>query len=94
MPTVSILGTKCLGHGAFPPRDGISGSPDVFINGKEVHSVGDPWNTHCGPDSCHPGAIADGSPDVLVNGKPIAREGDPIDCGSKLGPGSDNVFAN
>ena len=37
----------CTGHGCFPPRNNISGSNNILINGFQAHRVTDPWASHC-----------------------------------------------
>lgn len=94
MPAVTRLGDLDTGHGAWPPRTSTSGSPNVFVNGIQVHRKGDTWAVHCDPSpSCHAGALAEGSATVFVNGLPIGRVDDPVDCGSLVAAGSGNVFA-
>ncbi|WP_313453326.1 PAAR domain-containing protein [Stutzerimonas nitrititolerans] len=93
MPAVVRLGDVCSGHGSFPSRPNISASPNVRINRKGAHRVGDAWAVHCDPTSCHGGVEATGSGTVRVNGKPLARVGDQVDCGSTCAQGSPNVFA-
>ncbi len=41
------LGDKSCGHGCWPPRSNDQGSPNVFVNGRPVHQLGDHWATHC-----------------------------------------------
>ena len=94
MPAVTRKGDGCTGHGAFPPRNSVAGSPDVFINGQSAHREGDSWEVHCNPKPvCHGGSLASGSDTVFVNGKPLGRVGDPVDCGSAVAAGSPDVFA-
>lgn len=93
MPALTRLGDICTGHGAFPPRASVAGSPDVFCNGIAVHRVGDGWAVHCDPNSCHPGSLAAGSSTVFVNGKAAGRVGDEVNCGSVVAAGSGDVFA-
>lgn len=94
MPAVTRQGDGCTGHGAYPPRKSVSGSPDVMINGAPAHREGDAWESHCNPDGvCHDSTLAAGSGSVMVNGKPLGRVGDPIDCGSAVAAGSPDVLA-
>ncbi|ELA7323107.1 PAAR domain-containing protein [Vibrio parahaemolyticus] len=95
MPAVTRKGDGCTGHGAFPPRNSVAGSSNVFVNGKPIHRVGDGWSVHCNPvPVCHGGSLAAGSSKVYANGQPIGRVGDPVDCGSAVAAGSPNVFSN
>ena len=94
MAAVARLGDICTGHGCWPPRTGVSASPNVFVNGIAAHRLNDPWDTHCCPtDGCHPGTVSQASSRVFINGKGIARIGDVIDCGSLIAAGSPNVNA-
>lgn len=87
------LGDISCGHDCFPPRPNDEGSPNVFVNGKPVHRVGDHWATHCCGPTCHDGTASSGSGSVFVNGKAICRVGDTISCGDTMCEGSPNVFA-
>lgn len=91
MAAVSRLGDLCTGHGCWPPRPGITASPNVIVNGIRTHRLGDGWLIHCCDGSCHPGVVASGSPTVMINGRPAARIGDRINCGSLIAQGSPNV---
>lgn len=84
----------CTGHQCYPPREALTGSPNVFINGKAVHRKGDFWAVHsCGEDiGAHSGKLVSGSKTVLVNNTEPGRIGDPISCGSKVMKGSPNVY--
>lgn len=98
MPPVVRLGDTCTGHECFPPRANFSGSPNVFVNGRPVHRVGDSWDIHtCThdnvPHGSHGGVQASGSSKVFVNGRAIARIGDSVSCGSLCATGSNNVYA-
>lgn len=90
---VTRLGDTCTGHVPFPPRNSLTGSGDVSVNGKPAHAVGDTWAVHCSGPTCHPGTLTAGSSSVFVNGKPLGRVGDTIDCGSTVATGSPDVFA-
>lgn len=84
MPAAGRLGDKaqcpadahgCPGcaHSVIGPA--VSGSPDVFVNGRAALRVGDP-GVHaacCGPNTWK---AAKGSGTVFVNGKPFHRMGD------------------
>jgi uncharacterized Zn-binding protein involved in type VI secretion len=93
VPAVARMGDPCSGHGCFPARASVGGSPDVFVNGQPVHRQGDAWAVHCCGRPCHGGALATGSSSVYVNGKAVGRVGDPVDCGSTVAAGSRDVFA-
>ena len=73
---------------------GISGSPDVLVNGRPLMRVGDP-GVHiacCGPNQW---TVAQGSRSVLVNGRPPSRIGDATShCGGSgsVIDGSPNVL--
>ena len=91
---IVLKGDNCSGHGCFPPRASLEGSPDVFVESKGVVRVGDSWAIHsCPKIPPHAGTQAEGSETVFINGKGIAREGDSISCGSKAMGGSRSVFA-
>jgi len=94
MTAISRLGDTSTGHASFPPKNNIEASNNVFINGKGVHGLGDAWNVHCDPDSCHDSVTSEGSPNVFVNGKAVGRIGDELSCGDVIAQGSENVFAN
>lgn len=93
MPAVTRLGDVCTGHGCFPPRQSVSASGDVFVNGIAAHRQGDGWASHCCGASCHASSLAAGSGSVFVNGVPLGRIGDPVACGSAVAQGSPTVFA-
>lgn len=83
------LGETFGGSMMGPPTGTIiSGSPNVFINGRPAARVLDPvaCAAHGDPD-----AIAQGSTDVFINGLPAARIGDKIVCGGVIIGGSGNV---
>lgn len=92
MPGAVRLGDMCTGHGDFPPRANDEASSNVFVNGKGAHRMGDHWEEHCNPASCHDSTASGGSATVFVNGKPKARIGDAVACGSTMETGSSNVF--
>ena len=92
MPAQTRKGDICTGHGCFPPRVNVEGSPDVIINNIPAHRQGDGWSTHCCGDSCHGSTTAQGSSTVYINNKQAARIGDPVACGSVIAQGSPDVF--
>lgn len=68
------------------------GSPDVFVNSKNVDRVGDPINgsVHCCPDAdCHPGTISVGSGNVLVNEPGQSGGGGIVDFSTPFTAGSE-----
>ena len=89
------LGLDCCPHS----RSGTNstGSPNVFVNQKAAHRLGD-----IGPTNCpHGGTFASssGSSTVFVNNLPLTRIGDTTTCQScglagNHSSGSQNVFAN
>lgn len=94
MPAAARHHDICTGHGCWPARPNDQGSPNVFINGRPVHRVGDHWQDHTCPSipNTHDGQLADGSSTVFCNGRKVGRVGDPVDCGSHVATGSSNVF--
>ncbi|MBV5301932.1 MAG: PAAR domain-containing protein [Methylococcales bacterium] len=97
MPAAHRHTDVCTGHGCWPPRPNIEGSPNVFVNNLGSHRETDQWSSHCyciPPFPCHGGNLASGSPNVYVNGLQKGRIGDPVNCGSKCATGSPNVFVN
>lgn len=94
MPAAHVLGMSCTGHGCWPPRPNGGASPNVFVNGIQLHREGDAWLPHTCPDipETHASVLAAGSPTVFCNGKQAARIGDPVACGSSANDGSTNVF--
>lgn len=93
MPPIAFKGCFCTGHHCFHPRPSVQGSPNVFVNGIEVHRVTDLWGSHCCGVSCHTGTLKEGSTTVYANGLNIGRIGDPVDCGSYVVTGSPDTFA-
>lgn len=93
MPAFVRVGDLCTGHGCFPPRPCIQGSPNVFANGKSINRVGDAWGVHCNCkcENAHSGVTARGSSSIRINSIPAARVGDPINCGSACAQGSFNT---
>jgi RHS repeat-associated protein len=68
----------------------ITGSPDVFINGRTAARA----KVDTAVCDKHPPVlrIAEGSATVFINGLPAARKNDAIVCGAKINGGSKNVF--
>ncbi len=83
----------CTGHGCYPPRPNIQGSPDVFINDRAAHRQTDAWAPHCCPKrGCHGAVTVSGSATVSVNDLEAARIKDPVSCGSVIMTGSTDVI--
>lgn len=93
MPPVARIGDICSGHGCWPPRPNVQGSPNVTVEGIPAHRVGDAWDAHTCPDipETHASALAGGSGSVTVNGLPLGRIGDPVACGSSVATGAATV---
>lgn len=96
MPGAVRFGDMSCGHGCWPARANDQGSPNVFINGRPAHRVGDHWPAHTCPSipETHDGQASGGSPNVFVNGRPLCRVGDPVSCGDSMCEGSTNVLVN
>lgn len=98
MPAVARVGDICTGHECFPPRACAAGSPNVYVNSRAAHRVGDAWNIHTctdpgTPHGSHDSVLGSGSGSVYVNGKALGRIGDSVACGSSVATGSGDVFA-
>jgi len=91
MPQAARLGDICSGHGCFPSRPNIQGSPDVIVENRPLHRQGDAWQVHC-CKSCHAGNLASGSSTVIANGRQAGRIGDPVNCGSRVVTGASTVI--
>ena len=94
MPGVARKADICSGHDLCPPRANTSWSPDVFVNGRNVHRQGDAWAVHgCVDHAPHPSVLSSGSSTVIVNNKQCGRCGDPVACGSSVATCSSDVIA-
>jgi len=93
MPGVARRTDVCTGHGGFPPRSNASWSPDVFVNGLNVHRQGDSWASHNKDEIFHGGSLVSGSSSVFTNGMQIGSCYDPITCGSLVKTCSGDTFA-
>lgn len=80
MTAIARVGDLCTGHGDCSPREIITGSTKLFIQGVPVARVGDSLQIHCD----HPGTIVTGSNKMTIEGMFAARVGDQIDCGSSI----------
>ena len=94
MPAAHRHHDLCTGHGCWPSRPNAEASPDVFVNSRGWHRVGDAWEPHCCPSipECHASVAGTGSPKVFVNSRAACRIGDLVACGSTMATGSANVF--
>ncbi|MBF7145065.1 MULTISPECIES: PAAR domain-containing protein, partial [Pseudomonas] len=87
---ITSLG-ETIGSGFLSPSGTlVTGSPNVFINGRKAAHV----DQSIGACEKHPGPIkvAEGSTNVFINGLPAARKGDKLACGAVINTGSGNVF--
>jgi uncharacterized Zn-binding protein involved in type VI secretion len=95
MPALVRVGDICSGHGCWPPRPCLTGSPNVRANGLPLHRLGDSWAFHCKPcgknPACHDAVLVRASSTIRINGIPAARVGDPLSCGSVCSTGSPTV---
>ena len=94
MPPFARLTDICTGHGCFPPRPNIQGSPNVFCNMLPAHRRTDAWSVHCCGIVCHASVLCTGSPNVFTNWLNQGRVTDMVCCGSAVATGSPNVFVN
>lgn len=79
---VVCIGDHCTGT---PVHVCVSGSEDVFVNGRSVCRKGDILTLG--------EKLTQGSNSVFVNVLGVARTGDMVSCGFKVINGSENVFA-
>ncbi|WP_353280150.1 PAAR domain-containing protein [Wolbachia endosymbiont (group B) of Silvanus unidentatus] len=80
--SVVRVGDYCV---EVTPHFCISGSNNVFVNGKPMCRQGDSFSEG--------GALTEGSKTVFSNGLGIGRVGDIVSCGFKVIKGSESVFA-
>lgn len=92
MKNTARLGDICTGHGCWPPRPNVQGSPNVCTNGIPNHRKTDAWAPHTCPPipQTHSSILCEGSPTVFTNGLEQGRVGDPVCCGSFIATGSPN----
>ena len=89
------LGNICTGHGPYPPRPNIEGSPNFSIKGFPVHREGDGWASHCRtspPWDCHTSVMGVCDSKFMANGKTVAFVGDPVVCGSFCAEGEASLL--
>lgn len=79
---VVCIGDHCTG---MPIHVCMSGSEDVFVNGRPACRKGDILTIG--------ETVTQGSNSVFVNGIGIARVGDTVSCGFKVIGGSSSVFS-
>ena len=93
MPSVFRKGDSSVGHG-YPPMPCQTGSPNVYVNNKEVVRVQDVYGgSHSYNSSNHAvGAAGVGSSTVFVNNLAVHRTGDAVNCGDVAGLGSPDVI--
>ncbi|MDX5526356.1 MAG: PAAR domain-containing protein [Wolbachia endosymbiont of Andrena nigroaenea] len=80
--SIARVGDYCV---EVTPHFCISGSNNVFVNGKSVCRKGDNFTEGK--------ILTEGSKTVFANGYSIGRVGDSISCSSKVISGSSNVFS-
>lgn len=89
------LGDLNSGHDNCPPRQLITASENVFVNGRGCGRVGDQYSSHsCLEHPPHSDYIASGSSTVFINGIAAGRIGDAVAIGGSVMTGSENVFIN
>ena len=92
MPGVTRLNDFCTGHDACPPRPQITGSENVFVNGRPCGRLNDLYASHsCAAHVPHNDYECEGAKTVYVNGRPAERIGDAVAIGGTVRDGSDNV---
>lgn len=92
IPALYVPSDMTSGHGPWPPvgyaQPPAGASPDVFINNKNVHRVGDTTLPHFyflpTPPDLHVDTISTGSSSVFVNNRPMAIIGSELT--SPVGP--------
>lgn len=96
---ISTIGNMTTGENVgcqMFPTPIMKGSPNVFVNGKPVATVGSKVLSHF----CFIGntlishtnrVITSGSPTVSVNGQAVAHIGSLVDCTDTVASGSPNV---
>ncbi len=94
MPAAVRKGDMSQGHDGYAPRANDQGSPNVFVNGKPQHRVGDHWPSHTNQHDSHEGQASEGSSNVFCNGKAKCRVGDKTSDGDTMAEGSPNYYIN
>ncbi len=80
--SVVRVGDYC---GEVTPHFCISGSNNVFVNGKSICRQGDSFSEGR--------ALTEGSKTVFANGYGVGRVGDIVSCSNTMKRGSNNVFS-
>lgn len=92
MSGIARVGDMSSGHDFCPGVPIVSGSSNVFVDGKPVACVGDTCSPHyhyISEENQHPlhtPVIITGSNNVFVNGRPVAKIGSIVSC-SPFGEG-------
>ena len=86
MPAVARLGDIGSYHDTYPDTEVIEGSPNVDVNSKPVHRVGDQLAPHQ-----HSRHLAKGSSSCDVNSRQLGYITCPVDCGGFIITGSSNT---
>jgi uncharacterized Zn-binding protein involved in type VI secretion len=94
MGSIARVGDTTSGHDCHPPQTLVSGSSNVFVNGKPACRQGDPVSSHTCGNNTHSGVVAGGSGTIKINGIPAAIIGSAISCGGVIAKGSDNTFGS
>lgn len=93
MPAVARIGDRGIPHcSGFSI---VTGSPDVFVNGRPVAFLGSKSSPHLFPARrCKPhvSSVIARPRGVFVNGRPIACVGDPLTACTAIATGSADVF--
>lgn len=80
--SIARVGDYCV---EVTPHFCISGSNNVFVNGKSICRQGESFSEGR--------ALTEGSKTVFANGLGVGRVGDIVSCGFKVIKGSESVFA-
>lgn len=89
-PMLASLGESIGGSFTSPSGMIKSGSPNVFVNGRQAaHATASA--TACSKHTPVP-LVAEGSTNVFINGLPASRKKDAVTCGAIIDDGSPNVF--
>lgn len=93
MASATRLGDLNTGHDNCAPRQLITASENVYVNGRGAGRVGDMYASHsCLEHPPHNDYIAAGSATVFINGISAGRIGDAVAIGGAVAQGSEDVF--